>query len=106
MSTIRIRYEWVLEDFDEHGDIIDPDHEEERPDRLLQRYFELRDAGKKADLGVNRWMLEVWSDGTEDCLGYDQFYCDEHLKFGPDCPAQKTKQRELDAALKRLGRAK
>lgn len=92
---MRVTYEWVLEDFDEHGDIVDPDHEDGRPDRLLRRYFDLIDAGERADLGVNRW------DGER---GYEQFYCDDDLQFGPDCPAQKTKQRELNAALRRIGR--
>lgn len=108
MNRIRVVYEWVLEDFDEHGDIIDPDHEEGRPDRLLRRYFDLIDAGERADFGVNRWEFEYSGFGPpfsyENSRGYEQFYCDENLKFGPDLPARKTKQRELDAALRRIGR--
>jgi hypothetical protein len=107
MSAFRLKYEWVLETYNgdpnnPDSDIIEHDHEEGRPDRLLSKYLELREAGEHVAFGVNCWKLKVSGKETVDDLAYETFYCDDEMRFGTDLPARKAKQLELDSALRRL----
>lgn len=64
---MRIEYEWVVEELDDEGDILDVNHWDEADlPAALDYAQDLRDHGKSVDVGLVRYELDTHADEPDE----------------------------------------